>query len=112
MYNKRLLFFFLVTSITGHSQSKETIGEMLQKLPSVTDSNKVKLLYQIGNYYAGKGKLDSNIIYLELGLAEARRSDYKPGIGRGLTGMGYMLRVQGEYDKAIEYFLEAARIRE
>jgi two-component system, LytTR family, sensor kinase len=112
MYKRGITILLFVASIISYGQKTVNITELLQKLETVKDSNKVKLLFDIGNYYLGMSRIDSNKYYLAKALEEAKKCNYEHGRSRALTGLGYMHKAEGEYDKAIELFLEALHIKE
>jgi len=104
-----VLFGLLVLS-SGAQQT--ALDSLLAKPAKEKDSNRVKALIDIGNYYVAMSKPDSNKYYLLEALSEARKCGYRRGEARVLTGLGHMYRIGGEYDTALQVLFESLRIRQ
>jgi tetratricopeptide (TPR) repeat protein len=112
LIKKSIVCLFLTASINLQAQKEKNIQSLLQKLEKSRDTARVNILFDIGNYYLGIQKFDSNKIYLNEALAEANKSNFEYGRSRALTGLGYMYRADGNYEKALEFFFEAIRLKE
>lgn len=109
--NKISMTFFGVMAALPLTAQQGPLDTLLVNVAKAKDSNKVKALIDVGNYYLAKSMPDSNKYYLLEAVAEARRCGYRQGEARVLTGLGHMYRAAGEYDKALEVLFEALHIR-
>ncbi|MBL7724313.1 MAG: histidine kinase [Chitinophagaceae bacterium] len=104
------VLFGLLALSSGAQQT--ALDSLLAKPAKEKDSNKVKALIDIGNYYVTMSKPDSNKYYLLEALSEARKCGYRRGEARILTGLGHMYRIGGEYDTALQVLFASLRIRQ
>jgi len=110
---KKIFFSsLLAVTIAVHAQNQPGISDLLKKLETARDTARVNLLIQIGNYYLSISRFDSNKFYLQQALAEATTINFDYGKSRILTGLGYMHKADGEYDKALELFFTALKLKE
>lgn len=112
MDKKSIVMLFLVACIKVYGHQQKPIKELLQKLETVKDSNKVKLLIETGNYYAGISRGDSNKYYINEALKEAEKCRYDHGKSRALTVLGYIYKYEGDHNKAMDFFLKALDLKE
>ncbi len=75
------------------------------------DTNKVLLLANLAYLYQSV-RLDSGILFAHQGLALARQLHFDKGEANCLNSLGSLFFSAGNYPKALEFQLEALRIRE
>lgn len=96
--NKLLTFFLLLPCLLKAQQkSDERLGKMLMRLQvAVDDTAKVRLLYDVANYYSSIDSVHASLRYL---LASERLSDkihYRQGYMTALYGQTYLYYVMGD----------------
>jgi tetratricopeptide (TPR) repeat protein len=75
------------------------------------DTNKVKLLIEIGEQYKNK-ITDTALYYYHEALEIAEKIEAKEFIAMSLIRLGVNIQIKGSYDKAIEYLERALKISE
>ena len=104
------ILFFLFTSavkLPGQSREVDSLIKLLEKAP--IDTNRVKLILNIGNkvYFY---KPDLSLEYAEKALKIAKDLNYNNGIVNSLNLAGESYRLTGDYPKALQYQLQALEI--
>jgi len=93
-------------------QNKRLIDSLKNVITvSKNDTNKVKILYEIGNQYE-RSILDSALYYYNEALKVAEDIEEKKFIAQCLISIGFNLNTKGVNEKAIQYLERALKISE
>ena len=101
-----VLFVLKITFCYSQNVSLDTLRYYLTK--AKTDSNKISILYNIGNFYKNSNS-DSTLKYAKIILAIAETTDYERGLAQAEVLFGLASSRNGDIEKAIEYFSNALK---
>lgn len=109
----RYLFFLIVLSININAQDYHKT-DSLQKLISTTkpDTSTVLTYIELSELYYYSEKYDSTLIYINQGLALAKKLKFTEGIIKNLINKGEVFVRKQNNTKALETILEALKIAE
>ncbi|MFH1321230.1 MAG: tetratricopeptide repeat protein [Bacteroidota bacterium] len=110
LYLLFLTFLFLFSFPSFSQQNK--IDSLLKLLDTAKeDTNKVNILNDLCSAYQNSDPEKAKK-YGKLALSQAEMLEYKKGIARSYDNMGNIHKNQGNYDKALEYYLKSLKIME
>jgi len=106
-----LLFVqFNMPSVQAQTQGQLLIDSLLQELPTQQeDSNKVKLLNEIGWQHCLISNYDSAFHYTSQALVVGERLGFKRGIARTYTIIGNVYNIKGNYPEALKNYFTSLK---
>jgi len=112
MYKFLFSLIMTVYCITASAQNPKMVDSLLKQLDTEkTDSIKMKIYRQLGDYYmdnnAGKA-----IDYLEKSLEIAKRMDLPLQIANNYYSIGFCNLIKSDFNKSLENYLQSIRIYE
>lgn len=113
-----ILCFFLLSTVSGFSQSKETYKKYLQTVDSLQnllkvakeDTNKVFILNALSFKIKEKAS-DNAVQYAEQALQLSQKLSFKKGQAISLSNLGLIYKVSNNLGKAASYDLQSLKIQ-
>ncbi|OOG70477.1 tetratricopeptide repeat protein [Algoriphagus sp. A40] len=106
---------YLLTFLTGHAQSVETLQAELEKLSAVpgfaSDTTYLNKANELGFVFA-ESSPDSAVVFLEKQLQLCRKANYEKGEAEALKIYGNALQNMGDFKGSLSYYNEALKIAE
>ncbi len=102
-----LSFLLCLNAFTQNQAVIDSLKQVITTTPN--DTNKVKLLLQLGYQYENIIP-DTALFYYQKALDISKNIKTKKFIAKCLTYIGIVYENQGSYDKAIEYYLKSLNI--
>ncbi len=106
------LFCILLFPVLIFAQPKQYIDSLLNAMRSQEDTTKVLTISKIISYYGNQGIFDSADIYSSQMLKLSEKIGYQKGICVAYNTYGIPQMVNGQYQKALEYFFKSLSIAE
>jgi len=108
-----LLIFLCFSLSPGFSQNQAKVDSLLGVLEgSGTDTNKAKLLDALSHEYYYLARYDEAVQAAEQSLRLAKELAFMNGIASSSNNLGVYYSSKGDYNKAINHYLNALKIRE
>ncbi len=106
------LFLSLLFCTTLFSQVNKEVDSLLKALDTeIQDSNKLRTLNRIGNYY-----IDNNpskaLEYFERSAALAKKINNTLRLGNAYYDIGFCYLLKNDFDKSLEHYQQSAKIYE
>ncbi len=104
------LFLSLLFCTTSFSQVNKEVDSLLKALDTeIQDSNKLRTLNRIGNYY-----IDNNpskaLEYFERSAALAKKINNTLRLGNAYYDIGFCYLLKNDFDKSLEHYQQSAKI--
>ena len=112
MKKRTLVVLLLVFHTSLFSQSPASIEELIPKLQSANDSEKIDLYGHISFLYMSRDRFDSAIYYMNLSLPISQKLGDPKKIGNAYNNLGTIYRMSGENERAMENLVKALTIFE
>ena len=111
-YIKKSLFLLLFFGFYSFSQNNkiDSLKGLINNSPK--DTNYLKTVTKLCNEFKMIGEFDSAMAYATGQLQIAQKLAYSRGITDAYNMLGILHRTNGDYKKALEYFLKALKIKE
>jgi tetratricopeptide (TPR) repeat protein len=107
-----LIAVLLISTLMGFAQNQAKIDSLKFLIASAKqDTNQVKALNTLAYKYQ-RINLDTSLIYAEQSLELALLLNFKTGVARSYTNIGFVHLYQGDYDKTLEYWKKSLKTLE
>jgi serine phosphatase RsbU (regulator of sigma subunit)/TPR repeat protein len=105
-----LILFILVPIISFGGVNYNKINELKVKVEHSSDTTKVKLLFDLANYYYLTSP-DTALTICKQAEAISEEIDYEYGKGESYGWIGYLLSVLGDIPNALKYEFKSLKLR-
>lgn len=101
-----ILPLFFMLAVSAQINEEDSLKQLLNT--KIKDSTRVMVLTDLAEIYS-YSSLDTSLILAQQGLMLARQTGFIRGEARGLSCLGIIFWLTGDYSKALEHYLQALK---
>jgi serine phosphatase RsbU (regulator of sigma subunit) len=106
-----LVFFLGVGNLVAQRAKLDSLLKVEKSYASKGDSTHITILCKLCSLYESV-HLDSSQLLGQQAVELSKAIDYKPGLAKGLSCIGYYYNAKGNYEQSLEYFIQSKKILE